>query len=223
MAWGFLEKPKETTPPKEPHVFVGIPHTGNMSSEFVERTYIPLKTAPSGVFNRRFMLCKTASLPAARNMLVVEAIKANATHLFFLDTDVILLEPVKAIELLLQCKEPIVSGLYRRRSSLGYEWCAFLKAGPDIKGYVPIQQWTGNWITCDVVGMGCCLIQMEVFKKVLPPWFVWHDPEGSSEDFAFCEKAREAGYKIFVYTEVQSAHLGTFKLMPDGSFKMPEV
>jgi len=206
-----------------PRVMIAIPHRlGDWTADFVHQTYLPLKAEPSRAFDRLFMLCRTASITAARNMLVAEALKAQASHVFFLDCDIILPEPVKAIEALLGCNEPIVSGIYRRKSREGYEWCMFTKV-PELGRYAPITQWTGNWISADVIGMGCCLIRTEVFRKVEPPWFVWHDPDAPSEDFAFCEKARAAGFEVKVFTEVQAAHVGTFKLMPDGSFKMLEV
>lgn len=212
-------EPKTRAGPKA-NVMIAIPHRlGDWTAEFTEQTYIPLKM-PNQFFDRHIMLCRTASISAARNMLVQAALKGNYTHIFFLDVDVLLKDPVQAIQLLLTRNEPIVSGMYRRKTLEGYQWCIF-NGSPG--NYVPVAEWTGNWITVDVVGMGCCLIKTEVFRKVPAPWFVWDDPNGPSEDFVFCESAKKHGYRIHVFTEVQAAHLGMFKLMPDGSFKTPEV
>lgn len=89
--------------------------------------------------------------------------------------------------------------------------------------YTPIQSWEGNWITVDVTGLGCALIRAEVFKAVKEPWFHWEEPEAVSEDFAFYEKCREAGFEVKVFTDVRLSHLGELKVLSDGSVTTRDV
>jgi hypothetical protein len=57
------------------------------------------------------------------------------------------------------------------------------------------------------------MIDMEVFDKIPKPWFMDDKaPEGLppiGEDIAFCQIAKEYGYKIFVDTSIPAGHLTT--------------
>jgi GT2 family glycosyltransferase len=53
--------------------------------------------------------------------------------------------------------------------------------------------------------MGCCLIKSDVFKRIPEPFSPYKNIDG--EDLAFCRKAQEKGYKIYVDTGVQAAHI----------------
>lgn len=150
----------------------------------------------------------------ARNTACMRALEAGASHLFFLDSDVI--PPRDAVYKLLAHNRPIVSGLYCRRSP---------PAG------VPVMIKDGKWITefqpgslveVDLVGAGCLLIRRDVLENYPPhrPGYHWFDwrvnmqnllPPGDclSEDFTFCKAAREKmGLKIFVDTSVVCKHIG---------------
>jgi GT2 family glycosyltransferase len=58
------------------------------------------------------------------------------------------------------------------------------------------------------VGFGCCLIKASVFRNLAPPWFVYDVGKNKGEDIYFCEKARDAGYEIWVDPSVRPRHLG---------------
>jgi hypothetical protein len=114
----------------------------------------------------------------------------------------------------MRCDAPIVSGLYRARQRQGFNYAAWKKVK---EGYVPIESWTGNFITVDVVGLGMCLCKREVFEKVPYPWFQWIE-ESPSEDFFFLEKAAKFGFKTFVFTEVRGSHIsGMLKVKSNGT------
>lgn len=152
----------------------------------------------------------------ARNVGAREALRCGASHLFYLDSDVI--PPKDAILRLLSRNQPIISGLYCRRSP---------------PHSIPVcMRPTGRWITeingpimeVDVVGAGCLLIHRGVLEK-LPPLdpnrgkthFDWRVDMGDilppgnalSEDFSFCKQVREKlGIKILVDTTVRCRHVG---------------
>jgi len=64
-----------------------------------------------------------------------------------------------------------------------------------------------------VTGAAFLLVKRHVFKAIEPPWFEG-DVNGFGEDFAFCRKARAAGFKVFVDRSVVVTHLPRYALGP---------
>ena len=153
----------------------------------------------------------------SRNQACMTALECGASHLFFLDSDVI--PPKEAVLRLLSHRLPIVSGVYYRRSP---------PAGVPVM-MKPVGQWLTRYkpnalVEVDVVGAGCLLIAREVLER-LPPqspqsgkhWFDWRVDQKSlatperlplSEDFAFCMACKQIGYKVMVDTGVTCRHVG---------------
>lgn len=149
----------------------------------------------------------------ARNVACQVTLDRGAEWLFFLDSDVI--PPHDAILRLMSRQQPIISGVYCRRS-------------PPVA--IPVMMRGGQWVTSypansiievDVVGAGCLLIHRSVLERIPPQrpgkrWFDWRvdmkglmpDGECMSEDFTFCLHCRRNGYKILVDTSVQCKHVG---------------
>ncbi len=223
----------DNTPPKIPLIAIGIPYN-NWEPEFTEKVYTRLKHVPLDFANKTVFLSRAPSLPVARNALVGQALGINADYLFFMDTDNVFENPEDpnvALKMLYQCmnKDPnskdtkIVSGLYRAKQKVGFNYAAWMKAQDKVQGYVPIQSWSGNWLQVSVVGMGCCLIDMKIFKEVPKPWFKWDTFDDVSEDFYFFEKALEQGYKVNVFTDIKLSHIGKLKVKCDGTITTPEM
>jgi len=107
---------------------------------------------------------------------------------------------------------PIVSGLSFRRS-YPYDPIIFEQDGDKFKN---ITQWNKNeLIGVDAVGAASLLVDISVFKEINYPWFEMNYRFGDgvvSEDFAFCLKAKQAGYKIYCDTGCDNKHLGTIEI-----------
>ena len=198
-----------------------LPHTGEWSAEFVEKTWIPLKSRPLDWCEKQFYLCRVPSLPLARNILVAEALKNDCQFLFWVDSDMIIescQDINDALKTLYNCLvetgESIVSGLYRAKQVHGFNYAMWKKAPPELnkRGYVHVSEWSGNWINVDTVGIGACLMRSKVFEQLKQPYFHWEEPDCESEDFNLLSKCRELGIKIWVFTDVKFSHIGNMVL-----------
>lgn len=194
----------------KPSILVAVPHTGAVSTQWAFGLW------QLGV-DAKCLLSFHAGAPidASRNKLVDEMEKNGCDWLFFLDSDVI--PPKGTIDTLLSHNLPIVGGLYYTRISpiIPTVWVN----NPDDSGatYIPKNFQPGEITEADAIGMGCCLIHKRVFDKLDKPYFNWTLDEdgnkGVSEDFYFCKKAKEAGFKIFVDTRISCEHMGSFNTL----------
>ena len=203
-----------------PVVKILIPHTGSWTSEFTERMLIPLQSHTSDL-EKYVIFGRGTPLDVQRNSMVVEALKdSRTTHVLFGDSDMVCEKPPDpndALKLLIACNAPIVSGLYRAKRRDGFPYAMWTKTADG--GYANTLSWTpegSNWVKVDSIGMGFCLIKREVFEKVPYPWFVWDNLE-PSEDFYFCEKVKQYGYEVRVFTDVRLSHIGVLKVKSDGT------
>lgn len=219
----------------KPKIAVCVPYNSNWHPEWAEKSYGPLKYIPTNWCTKSIFLSKVQSISVARDILVNSALQSNCDYVFFLDTDMIFEspnDPNAALNTLYQVinKDPntkngkIVGALYRAKQKHGFNYSMWMKTNdPNVKGYVPIESWTGNWIQVSVTGMGCILIDMKVFKELPRPWFKWELKEDISEDFNFLELAKSKGFDTHIFTDVMLSHLGGLKVRSDGSFVVPEM
>lgn len=215
-----------------PKIAICIPYNKDWNPEWVERTYIPLLYKPTGWCQKIAFICKVPSLPLTRDMLSKMAIQQNCDYIFFIDTDHIFEEPSDPNVALSQLYQRInkskdskdtkmVSGLYRAKKDTGFNYAMWIKDGD--KGFVPISEWKGNWLEVDVSGLGCCLIDTDVFKNIPKPHFHWEESGEMSEDFYFFEKAKKNGYNLHILTDVKLSHFGNVKIKCDGTVVSHEI
>jgi GT2 family glycosyltransferase len=154
----------------------------------------------------------------ARNTVVTNFLEYHKgiDWLFMVDTDMVFHED--AILGLLSCNEPLVSALCLTGGEKPVaSMYRQVKEGPDKGMYLSISEWpTDHVIDADVVGSACTLIHRSVFEDIrekLPnPAAQWYQElqKGDillGEDFTFCERATEVGYKVKVNTAVQVGHV----------------
>jgi len=195
-------------------LLIAIPHSGSMVNlEWALDFAAICKRTP---VNTRLLLLPEPQVDVARDKAAEISLQQGAKHLFFLDSDVH--PPKDVIAKLLAHKLPIVSALYARRQNP--PWNQMLRRAPDGFKFTPIEEGTyepGSLVECDAVGFGCVLIDTRVFKTVEKPWFRWSEYYaigGVSEDFGFCTKAKQAGFKIVVDTSIICKHSGLIKWLP---------
>jgi hypothetical protein len=128
------------------------------------------------LFNQRMSL-----LPESRNALVRDALADDATHILWLDSDMIV--PSITLDRLLAHDAPIVGATYLRRTPPHR-----LLGEPDIN-----QCGAPEGMTRMVsMPFGCLLVQANLFRALAAPWFRL-DYEGAQpigEDIGFCRHVR---------------------------------
>ena len=203
------------------NVMIAIPIAGDHVSTELFKSFstmllTTIKEMPSD-FSLNLMTTSLKPLDEARNSLVRRALKAGATHVFFVDNDMAL--PKMTLINLLKHDVPMVSGLYFKRATPPTPVAYDKMNGPNFHIFLDYPD--RQLVDVVGVGMGCCLIKKEVFDTVKDPWFRFkfdqpvvegHKNENFkgvlAEDLSFCKKVTEAGIGIKLDTSVKCGHVG---------------
>ena len=156
----------------------------------------------------------------ARNQLVHEFLKSDATELLFIDSDVIATAD-DILRLMAQSGgKDITAGAYPRRSKdKNFFADLYFNENQDL-------EFDGSLMRLERVGTGFMLIQRHVIEAMVaahPEWF--YDFKGEQvcgvfdfqnrdgrylgEDYLFCDRAREHGFKIYIDVDISLPHVGT--------------
>lgn len=172
----------------------------------------------------------------ARNSACMKALEMGAEWLAFLDSDVI--PPPDAFLRLMSHNQPLISGVYFRRSPPhGIPVMLKRYGGPDGPAAWVQNLPPSGLMEVDLVGCGCMMIHRSVLENLpaIEPghhWFCWRvdrhgvlPPEDClSEDFAFNRHCQKHGYKIYVDCSVRCKHVGFAQAGPNvGQFTPCEV
>lgn len=141
---------------------------------------------------------------------------ADYTHILFLDADMVWPTDVLS-RMMAHHDKGIVSGLYHLKGG-DYAPVAMgqgvtSETGITVYTHDRDYQQTGSALRPqEVVGMGCTLVPVDVFREIGErPWFAYEsDDEGwpaVSEDVPFCRKARAAGFSIWLDPMVKCGHV----------------
>lgn len=154
-----------------------------------------------------------------RNYIVETALRTGCTHLIMMDMDQTY--PVNTIPKLLSHKLPVVGCLVHRR----YPPFDPLVYKGKLNEYEQIElddYEKDSLIEVDATGTGCLMFETRIFRDLPAPWFKFsttEDGQPIGEDFGFCSKLREKGYKIFVDTSVKCGHLSTLEIT-EGTYQL---
>ena len=186
----------------ETKVAICIP-TGEFARRADFYDYLAQLEKPAGTI----MTAAHGQSPARnRNIMIRSALENNATHCLFLDDDMAF-KPNLLNQLLAHDKD-IVSGLYLMRNfphnpvmfDKAYTdgRCRFSFLSPGKQGLVEVVN----------IGLGACLIKTDVFRNMPEPWITLGEAEKDHwcDDISFFNRARRAGYKMYVDLEAQSGH-----------------
>ncbi len=154
--------------------------------------------------------------PRARNRAAASFLKTDRDYLLFIDGDIHFGK--QHIEWLAESPHPITAGLYCKKEA-GIAPCLNTLPGHQD---IPV----GGYIELARAGTGFMRIHREVLEKMIahpnlvpeylnhgqPEWDFFptgvKNAEYRSEDWAFCDIARELGYKIMLDSRIQLRHEG---------------
>lgn len=132
---------------------------------------------------------KSSLVALGRNQCAEAAKLAGATHMLFLDSDMVF--PIDTMTRLLKHNKEIVGAVYSQRAA------PFHPLGVTYEGeHVHV---TSGLKRMRIIPTGCLMIKMSVFDTLPKPWFTTKI-EGEKimgEDYYFCEQAQKAGFEIW--------------------------
>lgn len=140
---------------------------------------------------------------SARTFCAQEAVSTGATHLFFIDSDMLL--PPDTLDRLLAHDKDIITVEYSRRKL------------PVESVTQPLTERKENELyKARVIGAGCLLIKTDVFKNeaLEKPWFNFgRGSDGMvviGEDTWFARTAMDAGYDVWIDPTIKVGHVGEY-------------
>lgn len=163
----------------------------------------------------------------ARNRIAADALNAHYDYVMMVDNDIEL--PTDALKNLLEHDKLMVMGYYLNRYARGErKYTTLYKPGDawemfsDVELAV-VRKCGNHLIRVKGGGMGCCLMQTDLFRMLPFPWFEWtdlaretldvasaydcHDAFSSGgEDINFCNLVANHGFAIYADTRVACGH-----------------
>ena len=204
-------------------LFIGIPaYDGklNIKTAFALAQLMP-KAMQLGVSVILSDLSNCSIITMARNALVHEFLKTDATELLFIDSDVIA-TPDDILRLVAQSGgKDITAGAYPRRAK---DEKFFTDVHYDENGDL---EFDGSLMRVQRVGTGFMLIQRHVIEAMVdahPEWmyeksdtemmsavfdFAIVDGKYVGEDYLFCDRATKMGYKVYIDVDISLPHIGS--------------
>lgn len=163
-----------------------------------------------------------AAIDLGRNRLATWALDEGYNELMWIDSDIAF--PVDAVDHLRDLELPIVSGAYPKKGQSAF---SFHYNGPEV---MLGQQ--GGLLEVDYLAGGFLHTRREIYEAVLErfklplcnrlfhdaiyPFFLpqiipfrdehWYLPE----DYAFCHRVKECGYKLMLDTRIRLYHVGAY-------------
>jgi len=162
-----------------------------------------------------------ASVEHAKQIMYKKFLESDCDYFFNVDADIYFFDQdISPVDILISDNKEIVGGIYvyKRMPPLPTHRTLELqeiyeKEGKFPDNYrftIPEGLHEVKWLSG-----GCMLIKREVIKKLMkkisvPNLPMIHKKEYLSEDFAFCQRAREIGYKIYADPRINLGHQGNY-------------
>lgn len=146
--------------------------------------------------NKLTNICVTNSISSSivynRNTIVENAKSSNATHLLWIDADMVFHH--SALERLISHNKDIVCATACRRDGRNYD-----PIGQAVDEANNALKPTDVLVEMKHVGMPFMLVNMDIYKNMEFPYFYESSKDGGvvGEDLNFCDKVRELGYQVW--------------------------
>jgi len=202
-------------------LFIGIPaYDGklNIKTAFALAQLMP-KAMSLGVSVILSDLSNCSIITMARNALVHEFLKTDATELLFIDADIVATAD-DMLRLMAQSRD-ITTGAYPRRAKdQNFFADLYFDANGDL-------EFDGSLMRVERAPTGFMLIQRHVIEKMVaahPEWtyeksptekmsavfdFAIVDGKYVGEDYLFCDRATQMGFKVYIDVDISLPHVGS--------------
>lgn len=151
----------------------------------------------------------TSVLSFGRQKMIQDAIKAGATHILFLDDDMVF--PENIVDYLSNRKVDVVAINGCKKNPLELNYCALGLDGKHIES-----KDKKDLVEASKVGLAVMLLNLDALKNIPEPHFeVLYNQESKGyqdQDYYFCKKLRDNGVKLYIDNEVSNAigHVGDY-------------
>lgn len=204
-------------------LFIGVPVYGSIDCHFFD-AWLNFEDRAGHLDYVRHFIFGDSLVSRARNTITMDFLKSGCTHILFIDSDLIF--SVEQVERLLSHDEDIVAGFYPKKKD-GYPELVFNPTIP------PSQMDERRLTQVRYIGTGFMCIKRGVFEKMISElgddlifkvdgkekvgfdfWSVgvYKFRDGSrrhlSEDWYFCQRAIDLGFKIYGDNGVFLKHSG---------------
>ena len=186
-----------------------IPCRDMMHSACSYSLYNLAKVLTSIGIEHKLFLSPGTLIANQRHELVLAAQEWEATHVLFIDSDIVF-SPNNVINLL-DFDEEIVGAAYSKRVEpiITTAWHKI----DDWNSHVIVEEQTDSHIKVEAMALGFCLIKTSVFDKLELPWFQlgFYKNQYTGEDIEFFRKCNNADIPIWldIQTTCELGHLGT--------------
>ena len=214
---------------KDKKILIGIPcGSGMMSAYVVDGLFKLIRPCPTSL-----LIVERQAVDVARNYILELAIRLQVDYVMFADDDGVL-SPDTLVKLVEDDKDIVGAPMMTRnaRDNGKHGLCVFEKFGfyigdgKTINKYRSIKGFDnskGHLFSVDAIGGACMLIKREAFEAIWTkhngrPFEFIHETHitkehgvtlrNISEDMCFSERAKEAGFEIWVDTRIRPVHLG---------------
>ena len=192
-------------------ILIGIPTYDRRLDIELARTLINMERLGKHTFDYIFPV--SSHLSRNRNMACLQALADGHDYLLFLDSDVGISD-ISFVESLMETAyrlgAQIVGGAYRMKKLDEVVYIAGNYKNGKLEN---IRESPKTPQLVESVGTGIMLIHISVLRKLSDPWFTIVDKptlEVEPEDFYFCRKAREAGFKVALDPRFETHHFGQY-------------
>lgn len=193
---------KSKSKTSEAKVIIGLPCTEMMKSKTAHAIGCLTIKNPNVI---DFLMIQSCDIASSRMWLVKEAKKLGATHLLFVDSDMVF--PAHTLDTLLSRNKDIIGVEYHKRQFPLQTVTAYM---PDV------EKSETEPFKVGIAGTGVLLVKLSIFDdpKMDKNWFSFgRNAEGKNvigEDGWFCNTARDAGYDVWVDPTIKVWHAGEY-------------
>jgi GT2 family glycosyltransferase len=192
-------------------VVVGIPTQGSVKT----KTFLSLVEMHKQYGHRiaDIWTPEGTYLHRSREKIMEAAVATDATHVMFIDSDVIF--PPDGMERLLRARETVIGASYHLKWQGKQVWAhkpleAKYGAARDLQEIAPLEKRTD---VHEVRGLptGFMLVDLDAVRSIERPWFDYGpntEDDWMGEDVFFCEKLRAHGHKILLDPTIRVGHVG---------------